>query len=129
MVKHDRYGPLLDIANKQFKTGNRATDPTFVAAIVSHTGEFAPELIAYIEHVVKHFARTITPTDLEDGISKTRRTGAFRCRYKDAIMAAMAEGWGRTIGDVGRPWLSKSHLNRSTLEGYQSYLPSWEERT
>ena len=44
-------------------------------------------------------------------------------------MAALAEGWGRTIADAGRPWLSTSALNRSTLEGYQSYLPSWEVYT
>ena len=35
-------------------------------------------------------------------------------RYKDALMAALAEGWGRTIADV---------------VGYQSYLPSWEVYT
>jgi hypothetical protein len=125
-TKHDRYRPMLAIADKQFLAGNRATNPTFVAAIISHTGEFAPELILYIEQITKQYARSITPTDLEDGVSKARRTSIFRCRYKDALMAALAEGWGRTLSDVGRPWLSKAALSKSTLEGYQSYLPSWE---
>ena len=120
---------MLTIAEKQFKKGNRSTIPKFVAAIISHTGEFAPELITYIEQVTKQYARTITPTDLEDGISRSRRTSIFRCRYKDALMAALAEGWGRTIADAGRPWLSTGALSKSTLEGYQSYLPSWEVYT
>ena len=121
--------PIMTIAEKQFKKGNRTTVPTFVAAIISHTDELAPELITFIEHVTKQYARTISPTDLEDGVSRARRTSIFRCRYKDALMAAMAEGWGRTIADVGRPWLSKAALSKSTLEGYQSYLPSWEVHT
>jgi hypothetical protein len=124
--KHDAYKPLLDVAAAQVKAGSRTHMPVFVAGIVTHTGEMAPELITLVESITMQFARTITPSDLEDGLSRSRRTGFFRARFKDALMVAMAEGFGRTLVAAGKlfnPYCTK----RSTLEGYTPYLTSSQQ--
>jgi hypothetical protein len=122
-TKHNRYGGLLDVASTQFKAGARATQPVFIAAVTSHTGEMAPELHTLVESITRQYARTITKHDLEDGVSKNRRTGIFRSRFKDALMTAMAEGFGRLLAGAGR--VSIPYITRQKgLEGYSAFLPS-----
>jgi hypothetical protein len=122
-VKHNRYKPLVDVAASQVKQGLRTIMPTFVAAIVSHTGEMAPELITLIENITRQYGTLISREDLEDGISKNKRTGIFRARFKDAIMVAMAEGFGRTLAVAGRE--HTHHIaKRKAMEGYSAYLPN-----
>jgi hypothetical protein len=127
-IKHNRYKALLDVAFTQHKAGGRAHMPTFVAAIISHTGEMAPELITLIETITRQYARTITTRDLEDGVSKTHRTGMFRAQFKDALMSAMAEGFGGVLSSSGKvfiPYIRKF----DTLEGYANNLPSESYRS
>jgi hypothetical protein len=122
-TKHTTYKGLLDIAASQVKTGERSVLPTFVAAIISHTGEMAPELHTLVETITVQYARTITQKDMEDGVSKGRRTGMFRSQFKDALMTAMAEGFGSTLAGAGRvhvPYVTKQR----GLEGYTAFLPS-----
>ena len=121
--KHNTYRGLIDVAYSQHKAGQRAIMPVFVAAIVSHTGEMAPELVTLIENITRQYACTITPRDLDDGISKNRHTGMFRARFKDALMSATAEGFGQVIAKAGKvhvPYLTK----QCAMEGYTPLLPS-----
>ena len=122
-IKNSRYEPLLDIAAAQVKNGTRSIMPTFITAIVSHTGEMAPGVFTLVEAITRQYAKTITPTDLEDGISKTKRTGRFRSRFKDAIMTAMAEGFGRTLVSAGREFLPYIRKHK-VIVGYQNLLTS-----
>ena len=89
--KQGTYKDLMDIAQAQHKPGWRQVLPIIVAAIISHSGEMAPELLTLVEHITMQFARSITVKDLEDGISKSRKTGQFRARFKDALKTAMSE--------------------------------------
>jgi hypothetical protein len=121
--KHDTYRGLIDIAHSQHKAGSRATMPVFVAAIISHTGEMAPELVTLVENITRQYAKTITPGDQEDGVSRNRKTGMFRARFKDALMSAMAEGFGRLLAAAGR--IHVPYINKQTvLEGFTMFLPS-----
>ena len=121
--KHNRYRGLIDIAYSQHKAGTRAILPVFVAAIISHTGEMAPELVTLVENITRQYAKSITPRDLDDGVSKNRKTGMFRARFKDALMAAMAEGFGRLLAAAGK--LHVPYINKQTaIEGYTPFLPS-----
>ena len=75
----------------------------------------------FLRHI--SYACTITPRDLDDGISKNRRTGMFRARFKDALMSATAEGFGQVIAKAGKvhvPYLKK----QCAMEGYTPLLRS-----
>ena len=125
--KHGTYQGLIDIAMAQHKAGSRQLLPTFVAAIISHSGEMVPELITLIEHITMQFARSITARELEDGISKSRKTGEFRARFKDALMAAVSEGWGRALASAGQPFLPYLKKKECSL-GHGGFFPgsdSW----
>ena len=120
--KHGTYQGLIDIAMAQHKAGSRQLLPIFVAAIISHSGEMAPELITLIEHITMQFARSITARELEDGISKSRKTGEFRARFKDALMAAVSEGWGRALASAGQPFLPYLKKKECSL-GHGGFFP------
>ena len=83
----------------------------------------APELVTLVENITRQYACSITPRDLDDGISKNRRTGMFRARFKDALMSATAEGFGQVIANAGK--VHVSYITRQcAMEGYTPLLPS-----
>ena len=62
-------------------------------------------------------------SDLQDGVAKGKRTAGFRCRFKDALMAANARGFGATLGAAGFPRFTPQPFE---LDGLVSALPAWE---
>jgi hypothetical protein len=124
VTKHNRYAPLVAIAANQHKKGVRPFAPRFVAAIISHTGEFAPELITMIELFTKQFAKHSRTLNLEDGVREARRTSDFRRRFKDALMVAVLGGFGRVLHSAGGPW--DRGVDDPVLDGISGILPSME---
>jgi hypothetical protein len=102
--KHKRYDDLVRMAGRQKDLGQRPYAPRFFAAIVSHSGELAPEFIAMIEMFTKEFAKHSRTLNLEDGVRPAVRTSDYRCRFKDAIMCTVMKGFGRTLCAVGLQW-------------------------
>ena len=102
--KHKTYGPLLETARRQHTNKDRPFAPVFVAGVISHAGEMAPELIGMVEFFTNQYAKHISTMGFEDGVPKARRTADYRCRFKDALMTTVLRGFGRTLGAVGLPW-------------------------
>jgi hypothetical protein len=125
-TKHARYAPMVKIAEDQKKKGQRAFAPRFFAAIVSHSGEFAPELMGLIELFTKQYAKHITKLGLEDGVTIARRTSDYRCRFKDALATTVMAGFGRVLGQAGRAW-DGGEMDPLLDEGRQ-ILPSRDVR-
>jgi len=117
-TKTKRYDPILRLAGAQYQVGNRKILPKFYPCIVSHLGEMSPHLIQIVEHITRKFTASVSGMSFEDGIKKQRRTGLFRRRFKDGLMAANAAGFGRTINAAGRPWTARS----GDLDGLWEYV-------
>ena len=86
-TKVDRYDRMRQIAVSQHAAGKRPFKPSFYAAIMSHAGEFSPDLILLVELFTKKFDNLCKSDPRHDGISRARRTGDYRCRFKDALIA------------------------------------------
>ena len=104
------------------KTGVRTTAPKFFPCIISHIGEMSPNLLVLIEQLVGQYKKRCAKTHYEDGVKMTRRTGDFRRRIKDALMATNARGFGRVIADAGGRWNGAT----SVLLSHWDYVPTWE---
>ena len=121
-TKHNRYAPLLTIAAGQTQNGGRSVAPQMIAAAVTHLGEMSPDLIALIETCTRKFGESIAKERRSDAVLLKRRTGEFRSRFKNAIMAANARGVGNMIADASRHW---SH-SLDTIGAFWDRVPSWE---
>jgi hypothetical protein len=124
-TKHNRYAQLVAIAVNQQSRGDRPFAPRFFAAIISHAGEFAPELITMIEIFTKQFMRHSRSLHLEDGVKEARRTSDYRRRFKDALMVAVMGGFGRVLHTSGGPWDKDD--DDPLLEGFAVIVPSMED--
>ena len=102
--KHKLYGSLVATALRQKSRGQRPFSPLFVAGVVSHSGEMAPEFINMVEIFTNQFRKHCTTLNLEDGVSAARRTAEYRTRFKDALMTATLGSFGRTLDDAGLAW-------------------------
>ena len=124
-TKHKRYDELVRMAGKQKVDGQRPHAPRFYAAIVSHSGELAPEFIVMIEKFTRQFAKHVGTLNLEDGVRPAKRTSDYRSRFKDAIMCTVLKGFGRTLNAVGLPWDRSGDDTLSDENNF--FLPSREE--
>jgi hypothetical protein len=52
-AKLKRYSTMVAIDNQQLKSRKRLTVPTLVAAVATHHGEFAPDLIRLVELITR----------------------------------------------------------------------------
>ena len=100
-AKVDRYDRMRQIAVSQHAAGKRPFKPSFYAAIMSHAGEFSPDLILLVELFTKKFDNLCKSDPRHDGISRARRTGDYRCRFKDALIATGLTGFGRMLNATG----------------------------
>ena len=123
VAKHKKYEPIRDIALNQKRGGSRPFAPTFYAGILSHQGEMSPDLISLIELFTAQYKTLCASLNLQDGVSKGKRAADFRCRFKDALMATNARGFGATLGAAGSPRFTPQPLE---LDGLVSALPAWE---
>jgi hypothetical protein len=123
-TKHKRYQGMVDLALQQKANAHRMFAPLFVAGIVSHSGEFASELITMVERFTRQFLKLSKTMHLEDGVSDALRTSDYRCRFKDAMMTAVMKGWGDTLGSAGLPW--DRNDGTPALDTYSGFIPSME---
>ena len=96
--------------------------PVFAACIFSHLGEMSPKALDTIEVITKAYRANVSKMYFEDGISLKRRTAEFRMRFKDALMAANATGFGTTLAAAGHPRAGRTASSPFALGG----LPPWE---
>ena len=119
-AKVDRYDRMRQIAIAQCTAGKRPFKPSFYAAIVSHAGEFSPDLILLVELFTKKFDNLCKSDPRHDGISRARRTGDYRCRFKDALIATVLTGFGRMLNATGES--SNLPLDADALEVFRGYF-------
>ena len=121
-VKVVKYSPLVADAAKQVLLGKRASTPVLVPCIFSHAGEMSSESMRVIELITRQYASLVSSQYFEDGVTLKRRTAQFRCRFKDALMAANANGFGTTLAHAGTPRAGKLLSPADAFGG----LPDWE---
>jgi hypothetical protein len=121
-VKNKRYAPAIKDATAQVKDGLRSSAPVFVPCIFSHAGEMSPESLRVVELITREYARTTALVPHEDGIAMNRRTAEFRCRFKDALAVANANGFGSTLSHAGKPRAGRFVAAADANGG----LPLWE---
>ena len=120
--KQAHYLPMVEEAVKQVKKGKRAQAPRFSPAIFSHLGEMSDSVIGVVEMITKVYRDSLAVKFFEDGISVSRRVAEFRGRFKDALMVAIAAGFGTTLAAVGWPRAGKPVSSAFDRGG----LPEWE---
>jgi hypothetical protein len=106
----------------QVKSGKRSMAPSFAPCIFSHLGEMSPVAIKVIESITNVYKEKISMMYFEDGISIKRKTAEFRMRFKDALMVANANGFGKTLSVAGQMRVGMNVVSPHDFGG----LPSWE---
>ena len=82
----------------------------------------SPESLRAVELITRAYGTLASSRHYEDGISLKRRTAEFRTRFKDALMAANAAGFGSTLAHAGTPRAGRSLSPADAFGG----LPDWE---
>jgi len=121
-TKNKRYTPLMALANQQCVAGFRKVPPRFFPCIVSHLGEFSPDLMAVVETITKKYGATVGLERTFDGVPLKRKTGTFRSDLKSSIIFATARGFGRALLLAGRPWAGSS---TGSLDSQWTQVPRW----
>ena len=103
-LKTIRYRQLMDLANGQHRAGKRTKAPKLISGVITHLGELSPDIISLVEHLTAVAGSQYNPRDpLNRGRSKSQVTAAFRSRFKDALLAANARGFGEALIATGNP--------------------------
>jgi hypothetical protein len=122
VAKDARYKLMLELASQQKRNRRREYEPTFVAAVITHTGELSQGMITLIERITAEAAKNFRRSELTLGLSKKRFTAAFRTRLKDALMATNARGFGRALYGAGNPMPGHTCSPADDL-----LLPNWDQ--
>jgi hypothetical protein len=99
-VKQARYASIVSLATA-LSASKKTPPPQFFAALITHSGELSNDLIKLVEWVTAAYRYSMSGTPFFDGISPKRRVGLFRQRFKDNLMVVLANGFGRSLTDVG----------------------------
>jgi hypothetical protein len=103
-LKEIRYRNLMNLVMGQLAAGKRTKKPILISAVVTHLGELGPDTISLVERLTsvagKQFCARSPHTR---GLTKARVTAAFRSRFKDALLAANARGFGEALIATGNP--------------------------
>ena len=76
--KNNRYSLLSHIANIQKASGKRPDKVVFVACVMSHAGEMAPEFISLVEKLSHRMRPIHSRPDCLSGLSPNQATHDFR---------------------------------------------------
>ena len=120
--KNTKYLPMVNAATAQVRQGLRAMKPTFTPCIFSHMGEMSPSAVETVEPITKAYKASLSFLHFEDGVCVKKRAAEFRGRFKDALMVAIANGFGTTLAAAGSPMVG-AHVSSAYDRGG---LPPWE---
>ena len=94
----------MSIAEGQLKAGTRTLKPKLVSAIVTHLGELNPGMLGLVEDLTAVAGKQfVARSPLSRGLIKGKTTAAFRTRFKDAVLAVNARGFGGGPHCYGQP--------------------------
>ena len=100
--KHNRYAPLVTIAQKQTIDGKRISEPEFIAAAMSTAGEMGWETIRLQEILTASYARMLgTQPKRDDGIGIKKLTANYRNKLRNRVAIAVARGQARMCFSAG----------------------------
>ncbi len=78
--------------------------PILIPAVVTHFGELGRDTISLVERLTSVAGKQFCVRNPHTrGITKARVTAAFRSRFKDALLAANARGFGEALIATGNP--------------------------
>ena len=122
-LKEARYRNLMDLANGQLAAGKRTKKPVLISAVITHLGELSPDTISLVERLTSVAGKEFKARDpYTRGLTKAKVTGAYRSRFKDALLAANARGFGEALIATGNPiagWVPAPD---------DACLPGWDVR-
>ena len=72
-----------------------------VAAVVSHRGELAGELIDLIENFTGRYKANLRVVGDIDGLTPSQGAARYRDDFKASIFVALVRGWGQQISSTG----------------------------
>ena len=103
--KKAKYLPLLNrIKAREERVGIRHSGQAqFFGCIMTHDGEFSDGTFQLIEWLVKQYRVSLSDDDIWGNLSRGAMAADFRSRIKDALVTAMANGWGRMLKEGGFP--------------------------
>ena len=120
-LKEARYRTLLNLADGQLKSGRRTKTPVLISGVITHLGELSPGIISLVEQLTAVAGKQFSSrSPLSRGLSKAKVTAAFRSRFKDALLAANARGFGEALVAAGNPIAGWVHAPDDAC------LPDWE---
>ena len=101
--KFKHYALMRLLASRQVKRGMRKFNPTFLAGIISHTGEFSKGVFDIVELIANNAKKLTTITPSLDGLTPARVSAEIRTRFKDALATCNAIGVANAFLDAGIP--------------------------
>ena len=94
-----------------------------ISAVITHLGELSPDTISLVERLTSVAGKEFKARDpYTRGLTKAKVTGAYRSRFKDALLAANARGFGEALIATGNPiagWVPAPD---------DACLPGWDVR-
>jgi hypothetical protein len=103
-VKNEHYTPLLIKAQLQLVARRSRQKIGFLAAIVTHTGQFSNGIFSAIEFLsMAALRRAKAAGHRDDGVTPARFTAGFRTALKDRLATAIVTGYGKMLGAAGLP--------------------------
>jgi hypothetical protein len=100
-AKNSRYRLLTHIAKIQQVAGKRQDRVLFLACVMSHTGEMAPDVLKLITLLAQKSMPLANRPDCLSGLTPTQTASDFRMRMKDTLAVSMARGWGMQLRCAG----------------------------
>ena len=89
---------------------------------MSHVGEFSPDLLLLVELFTKKFDNLCKSDPRHDGISRAHRTGDYRCRFKDALIATGLTGFGRMLNVNASGEQPNLPMDADTIEVFRGHF-------
>ena len=117
-LEEARYRTLLNLADGQLKSGRRTKTPVLISGVITHLGKGIISLVEQSTAVADKQFSSRSP--LSRGLPKAKVTAAFRSRFKDALLAANARGFGEALVAAGNPIAGWDHAPDDAC------LPDWE---
>ena len=93
--KHKKYHFIETLANIQAASFGNSSPLVFVAAVLTHRGEFSSDFLDLIEFCAARFKALRKASPDICGLSHSQATARFRGTFKTAIYCALVNGFGR----------------------------------
>lgn len=100
--KKTKYAILMSLAQRQIIEHKRQTLPALSPFVLTDNGEIGPAANTLQEQIVEAFRRR--PRSQMDGITTAQRVMAFRQKFRNEIVMALAAGLGAMACNAGVPW-------------------------